>query len=230
MRKNISRGPIGRNKESLIRAREPIGRSFGLVRGKFPSKKIGRMIHWESQLERDTVLLLEFSPGVIRYREQPFKIHIVLDGKTSRYTPDFEVIRANGEIEIIEVKPSQIYADKHEMKRFAQIKKYFNDQGSEFRIVTEKEIRNEWLLENLKILKRFRRGALSNVQRKILLEKAQGISEIQFGRAQQIFTDCGEVWSLLADGILQTDLSREVLPTTTLKINYEGTIDESVYI
>lgn len=40
---------------SKLRAREPIGRSFGLVRGKFPSRKMGRMIHWESQLERDAV-------------------------------------------------------------------------------------------------------------------------------------------------------------------------------
>lgn len=188
------------------------------------------MVHWESQLERDTVLLLEFSPGVVRYREQPFKISIVLDGKTMRYTPDFELTRPSGEFEVIEVKPFKIYADSHEMRRFTQIKKYFNDRGIEFRIVTEKEIRNDLLLENLQMLKRFRCSALNNTQRKVVLEKIQGIFEIEFADAEQMYTDYGQVWSLLADGIFKVDLSQKVLPTSILQINHAGKIDEDVYI
>lgn len=44
------------------------GRRF---RGYFPSRKLGRMVAWESLTERDVILLLEFSPGVLSYQEQP---------------------------------------------------------------------------------------------------------------------------------------------------------------
>ena len=36
------------------RAREPVTRSRGLVRGQFPSTKMKRMIAWESQLEQNS--------------------------------------------------------------------------------------------------------------------------------------------------------------------------------
>ena len=57
------------------RARQPTRNFSGLFRGKFPSMKVNRMIHWESLLERDAIMLFEFSPGVASYREQPFSTY-----------------------------------------------------------------------------------------------------------------------------------------------------------
>ena len=50
------------------------------------------MVEWESLLERDAILLFEFSPGVVSYQEQPAEILYELEGVIHRYYPDFEVI------------------------------------------------------------------------------------------------------------------------------------------
>lgn len=62
------RDPVG---DSHQRARKVISPSGGIVRGKFPSRKNGRMIHHEGLLELDAIYLFETSPEIARYREQP---------------------------------------------------------------------------------------------------------------------------------------------------------------
>jgi hypothetical protein len=57
------------------RARNIISPSGGIVRGKFPSRKNGRIIHHEGLLELDAIYLFEASPQIVRYREQPQKIY-----------------------------------------------------------------------------------------------------------------------------------------------------------
>jgi len=72
------------------RARNVITPSGGIVRGKFPSRKNGRMVHHEGLLELEAIYLFECSPCIIRYREQPVTIHYPDEAKLRRYTPDFE--------------------------------------------------------------------------------------------------------------------------------------------
>lgn len=157
LKNNLLRPPSAR-----LRAREPISRSFGMIRGKFPSRKMGRMIHWESQLERDAVFLFEFSPGVVMYREQPLTTHYMLDGKTRRYTPDFELTLSSGEVILIEIKPAEKLLDPDENRRFKRIHEHFANSAQPFRILTDREIRqSDALLENLRLLMRHRREALS---------------------------------------------------------------------
>lgn len=63
------------------------------VIGKFPSLKMGKMVWWESQLERDYIFHLEFYRSVISYEEQPLKLRYKLDREVHCYTPDFLVVR-----------------------------------------------------------------------------------------------------------------------------------------
>lgn len=154
------------NSITKLRAREPIGRSYGLVRGKFPSRKAGRMIHWESQLERDAVFLFEFSPGVSTYREQPLTTYYTLDGKTRRYTPDFELTLNTGEVILIEIKPAEKLLEPTEGRRLARISEHFASNGQAFRILTDKEIRQEVLLNNLRLLLRHRHEPLTHFERR----------------------------------------------------------------
>lgn len=71
---------------SSTRVREPITRSRGKVRGQFPSTKMGRMIAWESQLERRACYLFEFCKAVEAFREQPIRLHIPFNKAIKRYT------------------------------------------------------------------------------------------------------------------------------------------------
>jgi hypothetical protein len=54
-----------------MRARKVVTRSGKRIRGKFPSTKLGRMVHWESLYERDAILYLFSPPATMRRRTQP---------------------------------------------------------------------------------------------------------------------------------------------------------------
>lgn len=76
------------------------------VIGKFPSIKMGRMIMWESQIERDYLYLVDFDVDVIFCQEQPLIVRYYndSDGKIHNYTPDFLLIRRDNKKQVIEVK------------------------------------------------------------------------------------------------------------------------------
>lgn len=89
------------------RARTIIRPTGGIVRGKFPSRKNGRMVHHEGLLELDAIYLFEASPLIARFREQPITIQYPDGTRLRRYTPDFELVLATGEIVLVEIKPAR---------------------------------------------------------------------------------------------------------------------------
>ena len=68
------------------------------------TNKRGHLVQFESEQERKLILLLERDPLVVDYVSQPETLNFS-DGKgrQRKYTPDFQVWRANGEIELHEV-------------------------------------------------------------------------------------------------------------------------------
>lgn len=125
------------------------GRRF---RGYFPSRKLGRMVAWESLLERDAILLLEFSRGVVSYQEQPVRI-LYADGMISReYYPDFEAILEDRRCVHVEVKTTWQLAKPDIATKFKVIASDYRRRQQEFLIITEREIQCEPLLTNLRTL------------------------------------------------------------------------------
>ncbi len=68
------------------------------------TNKRGHLVQFESDQERKLILLLERDPSVVDYVSQPETL-IFYDGKgrQRKYTPDFQVWRVNGQIELHEV-------------------------------------------------------------------------------------------------------------------------------
>jgi len=68
------------------------------------TNKQGHLVQFESEQERKLILLLERDPLVADFVSQPETL-IFIDGKgrQRRYTPDFQVWRVNGQIELHEV-------------------------------------------------------------------------------------------------------------------------------
>lgn len=60
----------------------------------------------ESLLEQDAILLLEFSWGVLSYREQPALIEYHDGNKVREYYPNFELVLEDGSPVHLEVKPT----------------------------------------------------------------------------------------------------------------------------
>lgn len=224
--------PIAQNKsKSLnpIRAREPVKNSWGHVRGKFPSRKMNRMIHWESQLERDAILLFEFSHGVSAYREQPHTTKYVLDEKIRRYTPDFELTLKSNEVQYVEVKPAEKLLDPVERMRFKNIERHYLRYGFTFWIFLDHQIRQAELLVNLGLMAKYRGMSFSLFERRQLIEKLSKIPQTTFKQVTALLGDPRTTWRLIAEQILFCDLRQVVNEDTKLNIQPKDNFDHELF-
>lgn len=108
---------------------------------------------FESTLERDFLLLLNFNKHVISYCTQPVKI-FWCDGLKSRYyTPDILVNYDKARPVLIEIKyRSELQEKWSELKpKFKVAIAYCRQQGWRFKIITEVEVRGT-ALKNIKFL------------------------------------------------------------------------------
>jgi hypothetical protein len=136
-----------------MRARKVVTRSGKRIRGKFPSTKLGRMVHWESLYERDAILHLEYHPLVVSYQEQP-SVEIYYDpvGESHKYFPDFSALLSHGKELCFEVKPERFLKKRDVREKLDSVAMRFEELGRHFRVLTEKDIRREPLLTNLKAI------------------------------------------------------------------------------
>ncbi len=81
-----------------------IKKSYISCVGYFKSYKNNKQLAFESILERDFFMLLEFDKDVVSFEEQPLKINYQLKARNTRYTPDVLVTYKNDSKKIFEVK------------------------------------------------------------------------------------------------------------------------------
>jgi hypothetical protein len=211
------------------RVREPIKNYHGLFRGKFPSRKMNRMVHWESLLERDAAMLFEFSPGVSSFREQPHTYFYTVNGRMRRYTPDFELTLTNGEVWLVEVKPAIRFRQPEEAARFARIAEYFGSQGINFRILTDETIRQPVLLSNLRMLCRYRESALTSHERRRLGDRIRLITNTEFSNVAAALGTESQVWRLIDQRIFDIDLRTVIESNTVLSVRFSEDGNEKLY-
>lgn len=126
------------------------------VTGGFSSQKVGQQLGFESILEKELMLLLEFDANVEQFEEQPVKVAV--PGVMQGYVPDL-LIQYRGEhpTELVEVK-TQAYLDRYATEyapKFAAAESYCEERGWRFVKYTEQDIRTP-RLSNLKFLRRYR--------------------------------------------------------------------------
>jgi hypothetical protein len=124
--------------------------------GFFPSRKNERLVAFESLIERDYIFLLEYDRDVICYKEQPLEITYRDNNRRRKCYPDFEVQR-KGRKQLIEVKPHaklvEILHDETTINKFNAVALYCDANGySNFKIVTDKDIRAGNALKNISLL------------------------------------------------------------------------------
>ncbi len=139
------------------RAREPVTRSRGLVRGQFPSTKMKRMIAWESQLEQKACYHFEFSPAIAAFREQPQTFYLPSLQGMFRYTPDFELTFNDGKICYVEVKPLSKLHSPQILDRLQAASQFLTEKGCHFIVLTDEELNFPTRIRNLSILRPYLR-------------------------------------------------------------------------
>lgn len=195
--------------------RKVVTRSGRRVRGYFPSRKMGRMVAWESQLERDALYLFEFSTGVLTYREQPERVHFPMGEEVRLYIPDFELVLEPDELCHVEVKPASKLVKPDVAQRFQAIVQHYDRIGRRFQILTEINIRHDRLLSNLKLLAyhsgRLDAAALQGFVDNLLIKPARTFKDV----AAALGCDAN-AYRLLASGKYCCDLSRAIGPDTVI--------------
>ena len=128
----------------------------GNVVGRFPSLKMGRMIAFESLLERDFIYLLDYDLRVEWFEEQPLTIEYLHEGQALHYTPDFHLIEA-GQHVLIECKPERFVDRDDNPRKFAVAREWCIARRGEFRVVTDQQLRTGFRLQNIQRLTRYAR-------------------------------------------------------------------------
>ena len=128
----------------------------GNIIGHFPSLKLGRMVAFESLIERDFICLLDFESDVVWFAEQPLIIRYERKGKTLSYTPDFHVIRGNQNI-LVECKPRKFIDKDDNQRKFAAAQAWCEAKGWVFQVVSDEQLRRGHRVRNVKLLTQFAR-------------------------------------------------------------------------
>lgn len=131
-----------------------IKKSYISCTGYFASYKNKTQVAFESVLERDFYMMLEFDEQVLKYEEQPLSIQYTYpDGNKRRYTPDTLVTYTNKSQRLYEVKYADELKNNKELQiKIEALKTHLHDEHHlRFDVFTDEDI-NKIYLENLKFL------------------------------------------------------------------------------
>src|SRR3989454_591139 len=133
--------------------------------GKIIDSRRHTAVAFESALERDLYILLDFDPSVAHFEEQPVTIAYQDPvGVNRRYTPDVLVhyipaLRGQWDPRSVlyEIKyRDDLRTHWHEYRaKFKAARRYARSQGWVFQLITEREIRTPYL-KNAKFLRQYR--------------------------------------------------------------------------
>lgn len=190
-------------------------------------------IQFESTLERDFLILTEYSREVLDVISQPAQIPFLgKNGQTFTYTPDFLVYYRLGnrlydnypKPVLVEVKPRGQWQKnwrKWSTKWKAAIR-YAREQGWVFHLMDENRIRNQ-SLDNIRFLERYKRMEFPRDETMWVLENLRQMGSSPFHyllsrhfmgiyRAQGVSL----LWHLLATRQLDCDITRPLNENTEL--------------
>ena len=182
---------------STFRLRRQTPGSFLLV----PCPKQGRSIRCQGQLEGAAAVILAACPKVVHIQEQPLRIWYAWRGVegnvqiqllesppttprkreknagTSYIVPDFLVEMADDGKRLVEVKPSCRLARPIVQRKLAVGRAFAAQEGWTFHIVTEKELFHGPLLDNVRLMNRYRQGRMepSILEQLVLQSPSAGI-------------------------------------------------------
>jgi len=178
---------------------------------------------FESSLERDWLVCLDFDPAVAVIREQPFSLYYSADGRELRYTPDVlaQYRLPGGELRTV-VYEVKALADLREnfqgyRLRFKKAIRFCQEQGWRFKIVTEKHIRTPYL-NNAKFLRKYRtmeshqlyHDQLSYSLRSLGPTTPQALLAVSYTYQEKRMEALNELWRMVANREIATDLNESL--------------------
>jgi len=207
-----------------------IKKSYISCTGYFASYKNKTQIAFESTLERDFYMTLEFDENVIKYEEQPMRMYYkYLDGNKRRYTPDTLVTYIDGTQKLFEVKYFSELENNDELQNKIKIlKKYIRDTYNvEFCIFTDKNIEDSYLY-NLKFLYKFvfihpDINKINEIKKLIKIQRMLTVRELLDGITDNKYLQLEYlpyVWNYIFDNLHMVNIHQKLTMKTA--IIYKG--------
>ncbi|MFA8091449.1 TnsA endonuclease N-terminal domain-containing protein [Klebsiella oxytoca] len=109
----------------------------------------------ESSLEFNACFHLEYSTAVKTFEAQPEGFYYNFDGQICSYTPDFRVTDYSENSYYLEVKPSKRVIHSDFKERFFAQQQAAIDLSTQLKLITEKQICVEPILNNLMLIHRY---------------------------------------------------------------------------
>lgn len=186
----------------------------------------GKAIGCESNLEHDFLARLAMDPSVADVLEQPVTIpYVDINGRRSRYTPDFLVRYICGNQTLWEVKFSdEIKTERRRLKaRLVAGRSFAAEHGLRFKLITERSIRAPDF-KNLTFLRGFleiqedaavEAAILAAIRQKGTSTPRQAI-DAAFSSEADRRAAIAPLWRLLANGIVIADLLQPLTMTSPI--------------
>jgi hypothetical protein len=199
-----------------VRSRKVVSRSNARSTGKYPSWKMGRMIHWKSINELNAFRLLDCDPTVTSYSEQPCQIVYVLDGAERVHYPDILVTTTVGK-QLWEVKVRSNSSEPEVLARAAFLSRALPGWGYEYRTIFDEDLARQPRLNNANLLLSLGKRAVSDCEwedvRRILSEQGSMVwseaSSRNYGvKGREILS------SLVLRGVLTIDMNSLISSAT----------------
>ena len=199
-----------------MRSRKVVSRSNARSTGKYPSWKMGRMIHWESLNELNAFRLLDCDPYVVSYSEQPCQIVYVIGGVERVHYPDILVTTAGGKA-LWEVKLRSSASEPEVLARATFLSRVLPSWGYEYRTVFGEDLARQPRLNNANLLLSLGKRAVSDCEwedvRRTLAEQGSLVwSETSSGnygaKGREVLS------SLVLRGVLTIDMNSPISPAT----------------
>lgn len=214
-----------------------IPKNYLCVTGNFASTKNRCLVGFESLLEKDYMIHLEFDHSVERFEGQPVRIPVSRKrGAKTYYVPDLLIHYHQGTRRkkpvLAEIK-SRKDLEKNKEKyapKFLAAKKYAADQGWQFQVVDDKQIRTT-RLQNLKFLREYHliQPDVEGVHRVLGTVKDAGnwitlddlLSSLCREDNDRLVT-LPVIWHLIAKGRIMADMDKPFSVSTALSLPHHG--------
>src|SRR6266705_6209787 len=212
-----------------------IPKNYRNLTGLVPNIRTSRMTAFESTLERDFLLLLDFDPDVEFFEEQPVKIiYHDAHGQRRTYTPDVLVRYRPHRSQTPQTKPA-LYEVKYcddlrqhwaeYRPKFCAAQGYARQGGWRFRVVTERHIRTPYLAD-VKFLGSYQAMSSNAAYRTRILNV---LLELEATEPTRLLTTMSQdrwqqaqmlpmLWQLIATRQVDTDLSQPLTMQSRIRL------------
>lgn len=176
--------------------------------GRWFSVTAGRLLDYESLLERDWMLLMDFDREVDGICEQPLRLRYERDGRAASHVPDLLVWRGPERAELCDVKPVSRLEDREFQAQVQATRSACEEAGIGYRVLSEPD---RQLLVNVRWLAGFREAPFDRDGERARMLRTLAVGESTLGElragAREVALAQPVLMHMLWTGVAMIDMS-----------------------